>query len=379
MKQVFSGINYCHINKIVHRDLKPENILLTKRDIKGILDYQVKIIDFGNSIKNNKNVFKNIVGTPFYVAPEALTSNINSKCDLWSLGVIMYILLYGVPPFGGNTDDEIIENVISGKFFFPDEIRRHSSSKSCNKNKVSPEAKDLIRKLINKNVEERYSAQQALDHPWLANFDEDELIYGKGVKGRLMSKQSLLKDFQDENLANLKSFCVSQKFQQISLGILMHQFQNDEETKKLRKIFEEFDTDHDGHLTRDELLEGLSKVMDKEDAEKETDQLMQALDTDGSGFIEFEEFLRASANKENYVQKDKLKVIYDLLDENKDGQISIKEMKNFFKDDEDFNVGDETWREFIGEVDTDDDGQLSFNEFEKLMKDLIVNKDKKKK
>ena len=235
----------------------------------------------------------------------------------------------------------------------------------------------MIRKLINKNVEERYSAQQALDHPWLANFDEDELIYGKGVKGRLMSKQSLLKDFQDENLANLKSFCVSQKFQQISLGILMHQFQNDEETKKLRKIFEEFDTDHDGHLTRDELLEGLSKVMDKEDAEKETDQLMQALDTDGSGFIEFEEFLRASAKKEFYVTREKVQMIFDLIDLDRNGKITMNEMKSFFKGGEGMNLDDSIWEQLISQGDSDGDGIISFDEFYALLQDMLHLKERK--
>ena len=104
MKQVLSAICYSHQNNIVHRDLKPENILL---DDKGS-DLTIKIIDWGcaKSFKKNEKM-TNADGTPYYIAPEVLEGNYDEKCDVWSCGVILYIMLCGYPPFNGETDDDI--------------------------------------------------------------------------------------------------------------------------------------------------------------------------------------------------------------------------------------------------------------------------------
>ena len=95
-------------------------------------------------------------GTPYYIAPEVLMGSYNEKCDLWSIGVILYILLCGNPPFNGS-DDQIINKVKKGSWEFRGMIW----------NQISEEAKDLVRQLINKNVNERPSAEQALQHPWI--------------------------------------------------------------------------------------------------------------------------------------------------------------------------------------------------------------------
>lgn len=98
MKQTLSAIVYCHSKNIVHRDLKPENLLFdTKKD-----NANLKVIDFGTSRKmdSQKKLTKRL-GTPYYIAPEVLKKNYDEKCDIWSCGVIMYILLCGYPPFNG--------------------------------------------------------------------------------------------------------------------------------------------------------------------------------------------------------------------------------------------------------------------------------------
>jgi len=101
MKQVLSCINYCHQANIVHRDLKPENILLEQNKEFD----QIKIIDFGTSlVYDPSRSLDEKLGTPYYIAPEVLNKNYNQKCDIWSCGVITYILLSGVPPFNGQSD-----------------------------------------------------------------------------------------------------------------------------------------------------------------------------------------------------------------------------------------------------------------------------------
>lgn len=116
---MLSAINYCHHNKIVHRDLKPENLLLESQ----AEDAPIKIIDFGTSqfFRTNKKMHKRY-GTPYYIAPEVISRSYNEKCDVWSCGVILYILLCGYPPFAGNNDEEIMERVSRGCFSFRDKV-----------------------------------------------------------------------------------------------------------------------------------------------------------------------------------------------------------------------------------------------------------------
>jgi calcium-dependent protein kinase len=155
------ALNYCHGNGICHRDLKPENfLLLTKAD-----DSPLKVIDFGLSIifneshvkkESNKMMMTTKAGTPYYISPEVLEGKYDESCDIWSAGVILYILLSGVPPFYGNTDPEILDSVRKGIFTF--NIPEFKG--------VSDSAKDLISKMLTK-PEKRIKASELLKHPWM--------------------------------------------------------------------------------------------------------------------------------------------------------------------------------------------------------------------
>ena len=162
--QVFSGLWYLHENKILHRDIKLENIMISEKEkdnSTGEELFWAKIIDFGTAKlfeKNKKE--KDVVGSSYYIAPEVLKQNYNEKCDTWSVGVILYMTLVGRAPFDGKDDEEIINKI---------------SSVDYNKNeprlvKHSPEVRDLVSKLLEKNIEKRYSAKEALEHPWFKNY-----------------------------------------------------------------------------------------------------------------------------------------------------------------------------------------------------------------
>ena len=113
-------IAYCHENDIVHRDLKPENILI--EDIKSS-KLNVKVIDFGaSSLTDPNQKLRDKFGTIYYIAPEVLKGSYDEKCDVWSLGVILYIMLSGEPPFNGHTDEEIIKAIKKGKISFKESI-----------------------------------------------------------------------------------------------------------------------------------------------------------------------------------------------------------------------------------------------------------------
>ena len=135
--QVFLAVNYCHKMHILHRDLKPENILIVDKTETG---YPViKVCDFGTSkIFETGSVERKVVGSSYYIAPEVLNKRYNEKCDIWSCGVILYILLSGRPPFAGENDREIMDRVAIGKY----------DLQTSPFNKVSKHCIDLIQKLL---------------------------------------------------------------------------------------------------------------------------------------------------------------------------------------------------------------------------------------
>ena len=114
LKQVLSAVAYCHSKKVAHRDIKPENILIDNKD-----KLTIKLIDFGTSqVFENEEKMELVMGSAYYIAPEILTGKYNEKCDIWSIGVILYILLSGKPPFNGDNDQVIMDKVKTGKFKF---------------------------------------------------------------------------------------------------------------------------------------------------------------------------------------------------------------------------------------------------------------------
>jgi len=155
VQKMVDAIGYLHHLGIVHRDLKPENLLL--KDGSNITE--VKIADFGLSkIVGQKVMMQTACGTPGYVAPEVLQAQgYGPEVDLWSIGVITYILLCGFPPFYHEELPELFEQIMSADFDFPEEYW----------DSVSNEAKDFIKKLLVVKPQDRMTVEQALKHPWI--------------------------------------------------------------------------------------------------------------------------------------------------------------------------------------------------------------------
>ncbi|XP_071723229.1 phosphoenolpyruvate carboxylase kinase 2 [Rutidosis leptorrhynchoides] len=155
MKQILTAMAHFHGFGIVHRDIKPDNVLLDESN-------RVKLADFGSAewLSEGRGTAAGVVGTPYYVAPEVVMGReYNEKVDVWSAGVVLYTLLAGIPPFYGETVTEIFESVLRGNLRFPTKFFRN----------VSSQAKDLLRKMICRDVNRRLSAEQALRHPWIVN------------------------------------------------------------------------------------------------------------------------------------------------------------------------------------------------------------------
>ncbi|KAM6895003.1 calcium/calmodulin-dependent protein kinase type II delta chain isoform 12-T12 [Lycodopsis pacificus] len=156
IQQILESVNHCHVNGIVHRDLKPENLLLASK-LKGAA---VKLADFGLAIEvqGEQQAWFGFAGTPGYLSPEVLRKDPYGKpVDMWACGVILYILLVGYPPFWDEDQHRLYQQIKAGAYDFP----------SPEWDTVTPEAKDLINKMLTINPAKRVTATDALKHPWI--------------------------------------------------------------------------------------------------------------------------------------------------------------------------------------------------------------------
>ena len=343
MKQIFSAVDFCHQKGITHRDLKPENILIESKEEANKEFFTIKIIDFGTSGQIKKGELLNeYVGTPLYIAPEIINNKkYNEKCDLWSCGVIMYIMLSGQPPFKGENEEEIYQAIKNGKFNFDDEKW----------DEISNEAKDLIKNLLMKDINKRYSAKEALNHPWIINHRRNKIIDKKKL---------------NEVVFNLKNYSAKLKLQQLTLAYIVHNLIPKEDCEFLKEVFIIFDESGSGKLTKEQLIKGLNNVLSKEESENEVNRLMSYIDLDGSGFIEYEEFLRAGLSKEKLITEENLKTSFKLYDINKNDKITENELR-IVLGRENGDVKENVLKEIIAEADIDNDGEISFNDFKTIM------------
>uniref|UniRef100_A0A3Q0SP94 calcium/calmodulin-dependent protein kinase n=1 Tax=Amphilophus citrinellus TaxID=61819 RepID=A0A3Q0SP94_AMPCI len=156
IQQILESVHHCHVNGIVHRDLKPENLLLASK-LKGAA---VKLADFGLAIEvqGDQQAWFGFAGTPGYLSPEVLRKDPYGKpVDMWACGVILYILLVGYPPFWDEDQHRLYQQIKAGAYDFP----------SPEWDTVTPEAKDLINKMLTINPSKRITAAEALKHPWI--------------------------------------------------------------------------------------------------------------------------------------------------------------------------------------------------------------------
>ena len=351
MYQIFSAVNYCHKINIIHRDLKPENILIVKRE-KNLL--RIKICDFGTSkIHDKGTIQKKIVGSSYYIAPEILEKKYNEKCDLWSCGVILYILLSGKPPFEGIKDEEILEKVRYGKYNLNDSAF----------NNISNEAKELIQNLLIMDYHKRISAEDALNNIWFKKNKSKELF------NEIKDKQMI-----EKFIKNLKEYKSESVIQETALAYLVHNFPQIDDIVNACKLFNLIDINGDGKITKNELFEGLNKKIKSNSLKKDIDIIFKNIDSDNNGYIEYEEFVRAAIDKEMFLNENILKFAFRYFDKDNSGEISYEEIEEVFKSHVQNDNVHQSLSQIISEVDTNGDGIISFDEFVDIMQKLLHNK-----
>ncbi|XP_077227964.1 calcium-dependent protein kinase 20-like [Tasmannia lanceolata] len=335
-RTIVEVVQLCHKHGVMHRDLKPENFLFANTRETSLL----KTIDFGLSMffKPGER-FSEIVGSPYYMAPEVLRRNYGQEVDVWSAGIILYILLCGVPPFWAETEEAIAQAIVQSEIDFEREPWP----------KISKKAKDLVRCMLDPNPYSRSTAQEVLEHPWLQNANNAPNIpLGETVRARL------------------KQFSAMNKFKKKALRVLAEHLPV-EEVDGFKDMFHKMDTNKNGNLTFEELKEGLH-IIGQPVPDPDVQMLMEAADIDGSGTLDCEEFVTVNVHLKKIGSDEYLSKAFKYFDKNESGFIEIDELRDALKED---NLGpnvEEVIHDIISDVDTDKDGQISYEEFTSMMK-----------
>lgn len=281
------------------------------------------------------------VGTAYYMAPEVLQRKYSKACDIWSIGVILYVLLCGYPPFPGEDDKEVFANIRRGAVVFYDPEWTT----------ISAEAKDLIRKMLHTDPQERISAEQALQHPW---FEQSAGRGRVGSVGGLVTWRYMRDRLQQyAQLGRLKKHAMTVIAQRLTEREIWH----------LRKIFTQIDTDGSGTLTIDEVWDSM-RAAGLEYEEREARTMMKGMDIDGNNAIDWEEFLAAVVDRNVFIREENIQIAFNHFDTAGRGAIRPQELVAIFG-------SLEHAREAVGEIDIDGNGSIEYDEFKEMM--LQVN------
>ena len=295
--QIMSAIEYCHIKGIYHRDLKPENILYLN-EVENEEKNSLKIINFIFSKHFKINKLSSKIGSIYYIAPEVLTKSYTEKCDIWSAGVLLFLLLSGTLPFNDKEYNQILGKIKACKYNMNNKIW----------NNISNEAKDLIKHmLVPEN--ERFSAKQVLEHPWFK--------YVNKIKNKKINiKLDVFKKYSEENtLKKIILYFIATRL-------------NEKEIEELNVLFKKFDKDFDGQINYREFENSFTEYQKKNYIfnEKEIKHFFNLIDINKNGKINYSEFISASiAGRKDIIER-RLLDAFAHFDKNQTGKIKKEDL-----------------------------------------------------
>ena len=300
-------------------------------------DADVKLIDFGLSQKFARNEhLKDAVGTVYTMAPELLAGDYGPKVDVWSIGVIGFMLLSSSMPFYGKDRVHVIRKIIQGKFSF-------SSRRWKN---VSPEAKAFVRELLELDPRRRPTADSALQMSWMDN-DQTE------------SAEFQLEKAMDNVQANIQAFAEYSKLKKLALMVIAYKSTSDE-IGMLKRMFGKFDKLKNGEITMPEFKQTLSEYYDYTDEEME--RMFEGIDIDGTGSVHYSEFLAATMESHGSIDEERLAEAFDRIDSDDTGYITVDNLRDFLGE----NIPTSYLEAIIDEADLTRDHRISYEEFLEL-------------
>lgn len=324
--QMLLALNYLHTHKIVHRDLKLENFLYDKKGSDHL-----KLIDFGFSKAWDPNIRMHVsCGTLSYVAPEVLKMNYTSQCDLWSLGVIAFILLVGYMPFSGSEAQQTTY-ISQGKYSWKPEKWK----------KVSQQGQSFITALLQVDPQKRLSAQDALEHPWIQ---------------KRQLKEELVEEVDASIVDALRQFGSASKFRRCCMEMMAWSLSNDERSR-VRQDFLAMDKNKQGTIT---LFELKTVLEDKFNIpQEETKRIFDAMDSNHDEEIHYSDFLAAMVSTRIAMHDDLLKAAFKKFDVDASGYITVENLREVLGDIYD-GVQVE---QLLQEADILKDNRISYAEF----------------
>ena len=305
-----------------------------------IFNYGIKLIDFGCSkmFTRTKKNFNDIIGTLVYCSPEVLSNNYNEMCDVWSCGVLMYCLLCGYFPFDGEDEEEISNKILSGKYEFDVE----------HFNGISDEAKDLISKCLKYETNKRITIQEALNHRFFDDLKE-------------------AKKFTEEDrtkLINLKKLNKFSKFYQLILTYLSYNYSDNKLLNELSQLYDKLDKNSDYHITKAELYKAYKEAGIPVTGD-ELDGVINSIDFDNNGNVDYEEFIRICIPKEKLFTEENLVNAFNLFDKDKKGFITPSDIINFIQSNK--HISEELKQKIKDEILDETDEIIDLEEFKVMM------------
>ncbi|MCQ2821070.1 MAG: protein kinase [archaeon] len=343
-RQILEAINYLHTHGVCHRDIKPENILFSTIEE----DSAIKLIDFGLSkvAFNSGKEMTDSVGTLFYMAPEVISGKYNEKCDVWSCGIILYIMLTGVPPFYSKNDDDLKQKILSMKY----------NLDNPNLKKVSVDARRLIKSIL---VEQsiRPSVSQLLETKWIKELAPNSSEAVLSIDWGHILKYSKLNLVQ-KCVINFASFRLS-----------------DKETEGLIEMFKSLDKNSDGLITLEELRAGAENwpLFQNKLSLDDLIEMFNEIDVDQNGFVNFTEFISSLINYESVLKKERLIDCFKNYDVDGNGKISFTEFVDMIRpkdENESLKI-----KNLFTKFDKNGDGDIDFEEFLEGVMDMDFSKD----
>jgi len=340
VRQMLLAVNYIHSRGVVHKDLKLQNFLYQRKDSMDHL----KLIDFGFSqIWDSGTVMNRCCGTLAYTAPEVLKGRYTSQCDLWSLGIIVFVLLAGYMPFRGD-DLQVRQAIAAGACDWREERWKH----------VSEEGTDFVKKLLEVDPDKRMTAHQALKHPWIKTVSQRTL-------GSLGDPPG---ETHDTTVLNaLAEYAKATQFRRACM-LLMAWSLSDDERAKVCDFFLAVDKSQRGTITKDELRDVLVQVESPEDL---VGPIFDALDTSENKEILYTEFLAAMVSTRIKMHGNLLKSTFERMDTDHSGCITVDNLKEVFGETFCGTKVDE----MIQDADFEQNGKISYDEFEKYFKNEL--------
>ena len=330
--QLLQALKYIHKHNLIHRDIKPENIIFSDRKNYSSL----KLIDFGfTNIYHKKR--KNLAGSPYYMSPEILEGNSCPQSDIWSLGIIVYHMLTGKYPFKGKTCEILYDNIKNQDFNLLNTLKLNCSD----------EAKDFLVKCLNKDCNERLTAEECLEHPWITKF-------------------CLKKDFNTINTETNDNSSDYEKNADLKkeICLLLNKINPEIDVNELKEYFIGLDADNSGKLSINDIQKAFEEFNIDFNQEK-FETICHDLDSTNDGQINYLDFLDIISSSNNFENEDKLLEVFNLLKQDNSNKETItfdsmlKSIKNL-----NININENDIKKFF-----EDYEEINFETFKKIIKD----------